>query len=97
MRVSSMKTGAVLALGLSLPMAAGAESHNNAEVGAKGYVAETASARPVTSQCYYGQKYNEYGQRHKRPVEVFASPNCPANFTGMFRGTLYCVNGKLLR
>lgn len=88
---------AVMAATLSLlPLAAGADGHTDelygakGYVGDKGYVGQVAAPRPITKDHYAGAKYST----RVRHAEQWQVPGCPPNFSGMFRGTLYCVNGR---
>ena len=92
---SARRVAMAAVLGL-LPLSAGADGHTDDAYGAKGYVGEkgyvgqVATPRPITKDRYVGAKYST----RVRHAEQWQVPGCPPNFNGMFRGTLYCVNGR---
>ena len=98
--VSARTMSLVLALAAA-PFAALADGHtsefagNKGYVGGKGYVGE-AAPRPVTQQRYAGNKHNGSQPKRFRRGPILAVPGCPTGFNGMYRGTLYCVNGRPL-
>lgn len=85
--------GAAVAVTSALPMSVAADGHTNNYIGNKGYVGE--APRPVTKQHYHGGKYRGHN-RKRRHAELLTPPTCPVGFFGLFRGTLYCHDGKLL-
>jgi len=73
-----------------------AQSADDERFGAKGYVpthqaAHTSVRRGIPEDHYKGVKSN-YPVRSQVTYSDYA---CPQGFTGMWRGTLYCVDGKL--
>lgn len=54
--------------------------------------------RGVRADTYRGGKVGQGHGGHRTNVDsgIFTAPQCPPNFSGMFRGTLYCMNGKTL-
>ncbi len=88
----------VLATAMAMPVAAVAEGHTSeyagskGYVGEKGYVAETAQPRQVTHQAYHGNKYSN--RRVVAAADRWQVPGCPHGFNGMYRGTLYCIDGR---
>ena len=89
-----------LVLALSLPAAAMADGHTNAYPGNKGYVG------PVTAEVTVHVPKPHVPEPRQPVVQSAANvwhdsgwttPTCPPNFTGMFRGTLYCYQGMLVR
>ncbi|GLQ25727.1 hypothetical protein [Sulfitobacter pacificus] len=83
---------AVVALASALPMAVQADGHSDAYVGAKGYVGEVA-VRP-TKQYYPKDRSNGSQPKRVRSTVRYTVPGCPPKFNGMYRGTLYCVDGR---
>jgi len=83
--------GAV-ALAITMPLAVQAEGHSDTYVGAKGYVGEV-NARPAKQ---YRTKDRTNGSQPKRVRSTvrYTVPGCPPKFNGMYRGTLYCVDGR---
>ncbi len=59
-------------------------------VGDKGYIGEVATPEPVRQDHVV---YSTHRTR-VRHVQQFTVPGCPERFTGIYRGTLYCVNGR---
>ncbi|MEP5728426.1 MAG: hypothetical protein ABJL67_03520 [Sulfitobacter sp.] len=65
-------------------------------VGDKGYVADTVA--PQTRQVAVkehvpGRTFGTFSTTPKH-LRVWTVPGCPAGFNGMFRGGLYCRDGK---
>jgi uncharacterized membrane protein YphA (DoxX/SURF4 family) len=85
---------ALLAAGLALglPLMAAAEGHTSDYVGAKGYVGE----KGYVPAADYHAPVKVRVHKVRRPVRVVALPPCPVNYTGFYRGTLFCRDGKLV-
>ena len=94
-----MRSAAVAML-LALPGALAAEGHTSEFVGNKGYTgaSEAYGAKgyvpPAGAHAYHAPRRAYHKVR--RPVKVVAVPPCPLGYTGMYRGTLYCIEGKLV-
>lgn len=59
-------------------------------LGSKGYVPPQAGIQPG----YRGHLIYRHRSERRGSGPLFHVPACPANFNGMFRGTLYCVDGR---
>lgn len=81
-----------LAMASTLPMAVLADGHSNVYAGTKGYVGEVAP-RP-TQQYRPNSSVNGEQPKRVRSVVRYTVPGCPPRFNGMYRGTLYCVDGR---
>jgi len=86
---------AAVALVTTLPMAALADGHTSAHPGNKGYVGHVVKSS--SHKAHHGHKYARRVVKKKRPREILDVPACPPNYFGMYRGTMYCSYGKLLR
>ncbi|WP_281992663.1 hypothetical protein [Sulfitobacter geojensis] len=76
----------------SLPMAVQADGHSDIYAGSKGYVGKV-DARP-TQQYYSKDRSNGSQPKRVRSTVRYTVPGCPPRFNGMYRGTLYCVDGR---
>ncbi|MDF1727975.1 MAG: hypothetical protein P1U53_09505 [Sulfitobacter sp.] len=88
----------LLAAGLTLlPVLASADGHTSEFVGEKGYVDEAFGEKgyvpPVAARPYHAPITHA---PRKRAVKIVTLPPCPAGYTGMYRGNLYCVQGRLV-
>ncbi|NNE51037.1 MAG: hypothetical protein HKN30_01380 [Sulfitobacter sp.] len=81
----------MVAVGLAaaMPVTAMAEGHTSEFPGNKGYVGDKGT---LNDAGYLPPQT----QRAKKAVRVVSVPPCPPDFTGLYRGTLYCLNGKLV-
>ena len=84
-----------------LPLVASADDHLLAPAdeayGQKGYVGEAYGQKGyVPPVAYHPTPAPTYHAPRKKAVKIVTLPPCPANYTGMYRGTLYCIEGKLV-
>ena len=97
MRNPTRLAGLALALGLAAG-AVGAEGHTSEYAGNKGYVGDVGAKGYVGPTATYAHPHGANIFRHRSERRgsgpIFAAPVCPEGFNGMFRGTLYCVDGR---
>lgn len=100
MGFTARTTGAAIAFALSCG-AAWAEAHTSEfagdkgyveEVGAKGYVAPEPAVRYVRGDALIIRHRSE--RRGAGPL--YHVPGCPPGFNGLFRGNMYCIDGRPL-
>ena len=100
MRYTARITGGVFAVLLSCG-AAFADGHTSEfaggkgyieEAGAKGYVGPETTVRYVRGDVLIIQHRSE--RRGAGPL--YPVPGCPPGFNGLFRGNMYCINGRPL-
>lgn len=65
------------------------------QVGSKGYVAPTP-ANLAAAHAPRGHLIIVHRSERRGPGPLYHVPGCPPGFNGMFRGTLYCINGRPL-
>lgn len=85
------RLAAILAV-VAIAGTATAEGHT----GEKGFV-PARELNPVVEHHVHPVAKHPHHVRTRLPVEFVAVPTCPPRFNGMFRGTLYCINGKPLK
>jgi hypothetical protein len=90
-KINALVLSAAIAAAGAVPGAAWADSDLEA-YGQKGYVGPVTYAAP---KSYHG-KHHGHVHARKKVVRVVAVPPCPVNYTGMYRGTLYCLHGKIV-
>ena len=90
-------------LTLFLGVAAGAalaDGHTAEYAGTKGYVGDAGAKGYVHAQAAHHVTYNHLIIRHRTERRgagpLYAVPGCPAGFNGMWRGNLYCVDGRAM-
>ena len=84
----ALSCGAVLADGHTSDHAGGKGYIE--EAGAKGYVGPQAEVRYVRGDRLIIQHRSE--RRGSGPL--YHVPGCPPGFNGIYRGNLYCINGR---
>ena len=62
-------------------------------VGSKGYVAPTP-ANLAAAHAPRGRLIMVHRSERRGPGPLYHAPGCPEGFNGLFRGTLYCVDGR---
>ncbi|MGC1503469.1 MAG: hypothetical protein WA782_04935 [Sulfitobacter sp.] len=83
---------AALVMTSALPMTAQADGHSEVYAGSKGYVGEV-TPRPA-QQYQTNASTNGSQPKRVRSAIRYTVPGCPPKFNGMYRGTLYCVDGR---
>jgi hypothetical protein len=81
-----------LVMACLLPVSVQADGHSDAYAGSKGYVGKVA-AQPA-KQNYAKARTNGSQPKRVRNTVRYTVPGCPPRFNGMYRGTLYCVDGR---
>ena len=87
---------AAAVISMALPFSAQGEGHDGQYVGSKGYVGEKGYVAETAARPVRQSQNKSNGSQPKRVYygERWTVPGCPAGFNGMYRGNLYCVNGR---
>lgn len=95
------RAGACAALAVCLGLfgsGLAADGHTSEFVGTKGYVEEMGEkgyvGPVVTHHHVYGRVTIRHRSERRGSGPLYVVPPCPPNFNGMYRGTLYCVDGR---
>ena len=95
------KTWKLAGLVLAASLAAGAvaaDGHTAEYVGNKGYIGDAGAkgyVGPVAAHSHpRGYLIIRHRSERRGSGPLYAVPGCPPGFNGMFRGTLYCVDGR---
>ncbi|MFK7836673.1 MAG: hypothetical protein AB8B60_10665 [Sulfitobacter sp.] len=98
---TGMRAAAAVACIALMPLAGMAEGHAEQGYGAKGYVGGKGYVAPASQQhrvaaerpYVRGQSFGTFTTRLSSSRK-WRVPGCPTGFNGMYRGDIYCVNGR---